>query len=94
LRFVRSEPLEIPFLVIRKDGVKGAVTVKLAKPPTGVTARAVTVGAEKDAGVLTIGASGMVVYGRQSLLLEATLRSGAITQTRIAAAIPVDVVRR
>jgi hypothetical protein len=94
LRFVRSEPLEIPFLVIRKDGVKGAVTVKLAKPPAGVTARAVTVGADKDAGVLTIGASGMVVYGRQSLLLEATLRSGAIVQTRIAAAIPVDVVRR
>mgnify|MGYP001605702837 FL=1 len=88
-----STNVQVIVKVSRKEGIRGAIGLALAKPPAGLTARNAFIPADKDDGTLTLTATRQVPVGlRQNLIITGTLRSGRGNFTGVAPAIPIKIV--
>ncbi|SPE27267.1 Peptidase domain protein [Candidatus Sulfopaludibacter sp. SbA3] len=84
---------EVIIKVLRKNGVKGAVTLMPLRLANGVvTTKTVQVPADKDEATVTITVTKDAKPGlRQDLIISAVMRSGNSSVTRFAQAIPIRV---
>jgi hypothetical protein len=91
LQVPQEGEVQVTIKVIRKEGVRGPVSLS-AKPPPGITAKATFIPADKDEATLTIAAGKQAPVGlRQSIIVVGILRAGKETMTRVAPAIPIEV---
>jgi len=86
--------LSIPVKVSRHEVAKsGAISLGLARPPGGITAKAVPIPAEQNEGALVVTAAKSVRPGRYNIIVSGTLSGVArYGMMRIAPAIPLRVV--
>jgi hypothetical protein len=98
---VPSKVLEIPqesevpivVKVLRKEGVKGGVSLSAPRPANGITVKAAFVAPDKDEGTLTVSVAKDAPVGlRQNIMISGAMRTGRETITRFLPAIPIKVV--
>jgi hypothetical protein len=98
---VPSKVLEIPqesevpivVKVLRKEGVKGGVSLSAPRPANGITVKAAFVAPDKGEGTLTVSVAKDAPVGlRQNIMISGAMRTGRETITRFLPAIPIKVV--
>ncbi len=92
LELRRDGEIQLPVKVTRKEGVRGAVSVTLIKPPPGVFAKAALIAPEATEGTLVITAGRQAPLGPHNLIINGTLRSGKGGLPAIAPALAVKIL--
>lgn len=102
LELPQGGELQIKIKVVRRNDLKGGITLNAQRPATnngkprpntGITTKIPFLPADKDESILTLNATKQAPLGTvQNIIVVGTLKSGKITATSIAPAIPVKIV--
>jgi len=78
---------------VRKEGVKGPISLEAVAPPAGVTMKAETIAADKTEVTVTLNVSKQAPLGlRQTVILSGTLKTDQAASTRMAPALPIKII--
>ncbi len=93
LEIPQGGELQVPVKLLRKEGVKGAVTLTVVGLSQGITAKAPFIPADKDEVTVTIAAAAKAPPGIvQNMIIRGVMQVGKAEVTRVVPALPVKVI--
>ena len=95
LEVCQGTDVQVIVKAVRHGGAKGPIDLTLDGPPAWLNVKSppVTIPADKDEAVISLGVAKQAPAGRrENIIISGTLRTGKQTATRFAPAVPLKVV--